>query len=160
MHFFFWNFSRSKQLSSMVMVSNCDDFIFLIYERIVIYEISLTLLNVLTATYICYINSFYFSTNEMVFKANINILLSKIFYWDLKVKAWSLKKTSQWLLNFFKKQILVTVPQCLEILLLSPHKQEWVKRMRYVIFDEVRKLSLPLSQLNSFLYMKYIIYVF
>lgn len=76
----------------MAMVSNCDDFIFLIYERIVIYEISLTLLNVLTATYICYINSFYFSTNEMVFKANINILLSKIFYWDLKVKAWSLKK--------------------------------------------------------------------
>ncbi|XP_036089514.1 probable ATP-dependent RNA helicase DDX60 isoform X2 [Rousettus aegyptiacus] len=38
-------------------------------------------------------------------------------------------------------QILVTVPQCLEILLLSPHRQEWVKRMRYVIFDEVHCLG-------------------
>ncbi|XP_057576651.1 probable ATP-dependent RNA helicase DDX60 [Hippopotamus amphibius kiboko] len=38
-------------------------------------------------------------------------------------------------------QILVTVPQCLEILLLSPHSQKWVKRMRYVIFDEVHCLG-------------------
>ncbi|XP_023386535.1 probable ATP-dependent RNA helicase DDX60 [Pteropus vampyrus] len=38
-------------------------------------------------------------------------------------------------------QILVTVPQCLEILLLSPHRQQWVKRMRYVIFDEVHCLG-------------------
>ncbi|XP_006896731.1 PREDICTED: probable ATP-dependent RNA helicase DDX60-like [Elephantulus edwardii] len=38
-------------------------------------------------------------------------------------------------------QILVTVPQCLEILLLSPHRQNWVKRIRYVIFDEVHCLG-------------------
>ncbi|KAG8520068.1 putative ATP-dependent RNA helicase DDX60, partial [Galemys pyrenaicus] len=38
-------------------------------------------------------------------------------------------------------QILVTVPQCLEILLLSPHQQKWVKRVRYVIFDEVHCLG-------------------
>ncbi|XP_051822653.1 probable ATP-dependent RNA helicase DDX60 [Antechinus flavipes] len=38
-------------------------------------------------------------------------------------------------------QILVTVPQCLEILLLSPHLQKWVKRIRYVIFDEVHCLG-------------------
>ncbi|XP_015423966.1 PREDICTED: probable ATP-dependent RNA helicase DDX60 [Myotis davidii] len=38
-------------------------------------------------------------------------------------------------------QILVTVPQCLEILLLSPRNQKWVKRMRYVIFDEVHCLG-------------------
>ncbi|XP_027622588.1 probable ATP-dependent RNA helicase DDX60 isoform X2 [Tupaia chinensis] len=38
-------------------------------------------------------------------------------------------------------QILVTVPQCLEILLLAPHNQKWVKRIRYVIFDEVHCLG-------------------
>ncbi|KAH0616087.1 hypothetical protein JD844_026924 [Phrynosoma platyrhinos] len=38
-------------------------------------------------------------------------------------------------------KILVTVPQCLEILLLSPRRQEWAKRIRYVIFDEVHCLQ-------------------
>ncbi|GCC33188.1 hypothetical protein chiPu_0011656 [Chiloscyllium punctatum] len=38
-------------------------------------------------------------------------------------------------------QILITVPQCLEILLLSPHLQDWVKRIQYVIFDEVHCLG-------------------
>ncbi|XP_055970315.1 probable ATP-dependent RNA helicase DDX60 [Sorex fumeus] len=38
-------------------------------------------------------------------------------------------------------QILVTVPQCLEILLLAPHNQKWTKRIRYVIFDEVHCLG-------------------
>ncbi|EPY82199.1 hypothetical protein CB1_000677008 [Camelus ferus] len=33
-------------------------------------------------------------------------------------------------------QVLVTVPACFEILLLAPHRQAWVKRIRYVIFDE------------------------
>ncbi|XP_060134670.1 probable ATP-dependent RNA helicase DDX60 isoform X2 [Zootoca vivipara] len=38
-------------------------------------------------------------------------------------------------------QILVTVPQCLEILLLSPRHQDWAKKIRYVIFDEVHCLG-------------------
>ncbi|XP_006896732.1 PREDICTED: probable ATP-dependent RNA helicase DDX60-like [Elephantulus edwardii] len=38
-------------------------------------------------------------------------------------------------------QVLVTVPACLEILLLSPHRQKWVKKIRYVIFDEVHCLG-------------------
>ncbi|OCT99646.1 hypothetical protein XELAEV_18005428mg [Xenopus laevis] len=38
-------------------------------------------------------------------------------------------------------QILVTVPQCLEILLLSPHRQEWAKKIKYIIFDEIHCLG-------------------
>ncbi|XP_073500313.1 probable ATP-dependent RNA helicase DDX60 isoform X2 [Phyllobates terribilis] len=38
-------------------------------------------------------------------------------------------------------QVLVTVPQCFEILLLSPHRQDWVKRIKYVIFDEIHCLG-------------------
>nr|CAG8529464.1 15724_t:CDS:10 [Entrophospora candida] len=40
--------------------------------------------------------------------------------------------------NHDKCQILITVPQILEILLLSPSKDDgWVKRIRRIIFDEV-----------------------
>ncbi|XP_029336518.1 probable ATP-dependent RNA helicase DDX60 isoform X3 [Mus caroli] len=38
-------------------------------------------------------------------------------------------------------QVLITVPACFEILLLAPHRQNWVKRIRYVIFDEVHCLG-------------------
>nr|XP_033713399.1 probable ATP-dependent RNA helicase DDX60 isoform X4 [Tursiops truncatus] len=38
-------------------------------------------------------------------------------------------------------QVLITVPACLELLLLAPHRQAWVKRIRYVIFDEVHCLG-------------------
>ncbi|XP_064441326.1 probable ATP-dependent RNA helicase DDX60 isoform X3 [Mirounga angustirostris] len=38
-------------------------------------------------------------------------------------------------------QVLITVPACFEILLLAPHRQTWVKRIRYVIFDEVHCLG-------------------
>ncbi|NXN96187.1 DDX60 helicase, partial [Rhinopomastus cyanomelas] len=38
-------------------------------------------------------------------------------------------------------QILVTVPQCLEILMLSPRCQKWTERIQYVIFDEVHCLG-------------------
>ena len=43
--------------------------------------------------------------------------------------------------NVFPRQILVTVPQCLEILFLSPNKQDWTKNVKYVIFDEVKKID-------------------
>ena len=35
-------------------------------------------------------------------------------------------------------RILVTVPACLEIMLLSASNQAWVNKIQYVIFDEVR----------------------
>jgi superfamily II RNA helicase len=38
-------------------------------------------------------------------------------------------------------RILVTVPQCLEILLLSSTHQEWCKRIQYCIFDEIHCMS-------------------
>lgn len=38
-------------------------------------------------------------------------------------------------------RILVTVPQCLEILLLSPRRYTWTKNVKYVIFDEVHCLA-------------------
>ncbi|XP_069782250.1 probable ATP-dependent RNA helicase DDX60 [Narcine bancroftii] len=34
-------------------------------------------------------------------------------------------------------QILITIPQCLEMLMLTAQRQAWVKRLKYVIFDEV-----------------------
>ncbi|KAM6072540.1 putative ATP-dependent RNA helicase DDX60 isoform 3-T3 [Theristicus caerulescens] len=43
--------------------------------------------------------------------------------------------------DVMNSQILVTVPQCLEILMLSPRCQEWTKRIQYVIFDEVHCLG-------------------
>ncbi|XP_076357018.1 LOW QUALITY PROTEIN: putative ATP-dependent RNA helicase DDX60 [Tachypleus tridentatus] len=38
-------------------------------------------------------------------------------------------------------QVLVTVPQCFEILLLGPQRQDWAKKIRFVIFDEIHCLD-------------------
>ncbi|CAF0753138.1 unnamed protein product [Rotaria sordida] len=38
-------------------------------------------------------------------------------------------------------RILVTVPHCLEILLLSPNYQRWCQRIQYCIFDEIHCMS-------------------
>ncbi|XP_017363054.1 probable ATP-dependent RNA helicase DDX60-like isoform X3 [Cebus imitator] len=43
--------------------------------------------------------------------------------------------------NALNSHVLITVPECFEILLLAPHRQKWVKRIRYVIFDEVHYLG-------------------
>ena len=49
----------------------------------------------------------------------------------------------------FSPQILVTVPQCLEILFISPNRQHWTKNVKYVIFDEVNDLHVVLLPLNQ-----------
>ncbi|XP_022789735.1 probable ATP-dependent RNA helicase DDX60 [Stylophora pistillata] len=49
--------------------------------------------------------------------------------------------TRDYRFNTLNSQILVTVPQCLEILFLSPRRQDWTKNVRYVIFDEVHCLG-------------------
>ncbi|XP_071412313.1 probable ATP-dependent RNA helicase DDX60 [Pithys albifrons albifrons] len=43
--------------------------------------------------------------------------------------------------DVLNSQILVTVPQCLEILMLSPRCQKWTQRIKYVIFDEIHCLG-------------------
>ncbi|CAM4769547.1 unnamed protein product [Rotaria magnacalcarata] len=43
--------------------------------------------------------------------------------------------------NMNECRILVTVPQCMEILLLSPSHQRWCKRIKYAIFDEIHCMS-------------------
>lgn len=43
--------------------------------------------------------------------------------------------------NTLNSRILITVPQCLDILLLSPRRYTWFKNLKYAIFDEVHKLS-------------------
>merc|ERR1712106_1238268 len=43
--------------------------------------------------------------------------------------------------NTTNSQILVTVPECLEILLLSPERSDWASRVRYVVFDEVHNIG-------------------
>ncbi|NXM74607.1 DDX60 helicase, partial [Serilophus lunatus] len=43
--------------------------------------------------------------------------------------------------DVMNSQILVTVPQCLEILMLSPRCQKWTQQIQYVIFDEVHCLG-------------------
>jgi len=45
--------------------------------------------------------------------------------------------TRDYTINALEARILVTVPACLEILLFSPAHRDWVKKLRYVIFDEV-----------------------
>lgn len=44
-------------------------------------------------------------------------------------------------MNMNSCRILVTVPQCMEILLLSPTHQRWCQRIKYAIFDEIHCMS-------------------
>ena len=44
-------------------------------------------------------------------------------------------------LDPFTCQALVTLPEVLETILLSPHHQEWLKRVKYFIFDEIHSLE-------------------
>lgn len=48
--------------------------------------------------------------------------------------------TKEYRQNVLNCQILTTVPECMELMLLSPKLQSWVKRIKYVIFDEVHCL--------------------
>jgi len=38
-------------------------------------------------------------------------------------------------------EVLVTLPECLEEIMLSPHCEAWVSRVKYVIYDEVHSLD-------------------
>lgn len=49
--------------------------------------------------------------------------------------------TRDYRMNILTCRILVTVPECLEMLLLSPTYQRWCQRIRYCIFDEIHCMS-------------------
>ncbi|CAF0733868.1 unnamed protein product [Adineta steineri] len=49
--------------------------------------------------------------------------------------------TRDYRVNMDSCRILVTVPQCMEILLLSLTHQQWCQRIRYAIFDEIHCMS-------------------
>jgi superfamily II RNA helicase len=44
-------------------------------------------------------------------------------------------------MNMNACRILVTVPQCIELLLLAPIRQVWCQRIKYAIFDEIHCMS-------------------
>ena len=44
-------------------------------------------------------------------------------------------------MNIQTCRILITVPECLEMLLISPDHQRWCQRIRYCIFDEIHCMS-------------------
>eukprot|EP01080_Neovahlkampfia_damariscottae_P008183 gene8183-11_t len=37
--------------------------------------------------------------------------------------------------------ILITVPQCLDILFFSPNRRDWIKRIAYIVYDEVHQIG-------------------
>jgi hypothetical protein len=41
----------------------------------------------------------------------------------------------------FSCEVLVTIPECFEQLLLSPQREGWIKQIRYVIFDEIHNIA-------------------
>ncbi|CAF1166012.1 unnamed protein product [Adineta steineri] len=49
--------------------------------------------------------------------------------------------TRDYRMNLQTCRILVTIPDCLEMLLLSPTYQRWCQRIRYCIFDEIHCMS-------------------
>ncbi|CAF1144509.1 unnamed protein product [Rotaria sordida] len=49
--------------------------------------------------------------------------------------------TRDYRVNMDKCRILITVPPCLKILLLSPDRQPWCQKIRYCIFDEIHCMS-------------------
>ncbi|CAF0782411.1 unnamed protein product [Didymodactylos carnosus] len=49
--------------------------------------------------------------------------------------------TRDYRMNMDTCRILVTVPECLEMLLLTPANQRWCKRIQYAIFDEIHCMS-------------------
>lgn len=58
-----------------------------------------------------------------------------VFLRDMNTAGGVAGKTGQG--KWVNTQVLVTIPHILENILLSPEKHEWVKNLRYVVFDEV-----------------------
>ncbi|KAL9657783.1 hypothetical protein ABK040_013121 [Willaertia magna] len=49
--------------------------------------------------------------------------------------------TSEEKINVTNCQVLITIPQCLELLMTSTENLEWKKRMKYIILDEIHCIN-------------------
>uniref|UniRef100_A0A8C5R9G8 ATP-dependent RNA helicase DDX60 n=1 Tax=Leptobrachium leishanense TaxID=445787 RepID=A0A8C5R9G8_9ANUR len=49
--------------------------------------------------------------------------------------------TKDYCIDGLNSQVVVTLPECLEVLLMSPKHQDWAKKIEYIIFDEVHCLG-------------------
>ena len=62
-------------------------------------------------------------------------------YGNLPLKIFGVLGGRDFVRTPFDCQALITLPDVLETILLSPHNQKWLKRVRYFIFDEVHTME-------------------
>lgn len=62
-------------------------------------------------------------------------------YGNLPLKVFGALGGRDFVRTPFECQALITLPDVLETILLSPHNQKWLKRVKYFIFDEIHTME-------------------